>query len=63
MHPERANITLQSLDKCALTVGIPTAKLEPSIGAISLVLDLQGQQKHTGKADRLTLASADSEHA
>ena len=36
---------------------VPTAKLEISIGAILPVLDLQGWQKHSGKADQSTLTS------
>ena len=38
------------------------AKLEPSIAAISPVIDLHGQKKHSGEADQLTLASGGSEH-
>ena len=49
MHPQRANIPLQGLDKHVLTVGaiilVPTAKLEPSIGAISPVMDLHDRKK------------------
>ena len=39
---------------------VPTANLEPSIGTISPVVDLQGQQK---AADQLALASGGSELA
>ena len=66
MHPQKANITLQGLDRCALTVGAisgPLAKLEPSFGAISPVVDLHGREKHSGKADQLISASGGSEHA
>ena len=48
MHPQRANIPLQGLDRRALTVGAisgPIANLEPSFGAISPVVDLHGRQK------------------
>ena len=48
MHPQRANIPLQGLDRRALTVEpyqVPTANLEPSFGAILPVVDLHGQQK------------------
>ena len=48
MHPQRTNIPLQGLDKRVLTVGAisrPIAKLEPSIGAISPVVELHGQKK------------------
>ena len=40
---------------------VPTAKLEPSIGIISSVVDLHGYKKHSGEADQLTLASGGSE--
>ena len=66
MYPQKANSPLQGIDRCALTVGaIPglTAKLEPSFGAISPVMDLHGQQKAPWKADQSTLASGGSEHA
>ena len=46
MHPQRANIPLQGLDRHALTLGAissPTANLEPSFGAISPVVDLHGR--------------------
>ena len=60
MYTQRANIPLQGLDRCALTVGAisgPHCQLELSIGAISPVVSLHGWQKHTGKANQLTLAS------
>ena len=37
--------------------------MAPSFGAILSVVDLHGQQKHSGKADQLTLASGGREHA
>ena len=53
MHPQRANIPLQGLDRRALTVGAISGPhrghgqlaLEPSFGAISSVVDLHGRQK------------------
>ena len=65
MHPQRANIPLQGLDRCVLTVGAisgPTAKLEPSIDIISSVVDLNGYKKHSGEVDQLILASGGGEH-
>ena len=43
MYSQRVNIPLQDLDRHALTVEAisgPTAKLEPSVGAISSVMGL-----------------------
>ena len=43
---QRVNILLQGLERCGPTVGAisdPTAKLEPSFGAILPVMDLHGQ--------------------
>ena len=63
MHPQRANIPLQGLDRCALTVGAISG-LHSQIGApfhqswIYMV-----GKKHFGKADQSTLASGGSEHA
>ena len=67
MHPRRANISLQGLDRCVLTVGAisdpaPLPK-ETSIGAISPNVDLHGRKKHSGEADQLTSASGGSKHA
>ena len=48
MHPQRANIPLQGLDRRARIVGpyqVPTADLVASFGAISPVVDLHGRQK------------------
>ena len=53
MYAQRANIPLQDLDRCALTVETvsgPTAKLEPSFGAISPVIDLHSQQEALWKS-------------
>ena len=48
MYPQRTNIPLQGLDRCALTVGAisgPHSQIEASIGTISPVVDLHGWQK------------------
>ena len=66
MYPQKANIPLQCLDRCAPTVGAIsglTAILEPSFGAISPVMDIHGLQKALWKTDQSTLASGGSEHA
>ena len=42
---------------------VPTTKLLPSFGAISPIVDLHGQQRHSGKAGQSTLASEGSEDA
>ena len=63
MHPQRANIPLQGLDRRALTVGAisgPHSQLGALFGAISPVVDLHGQQK---AFKEVTLASGGSEHA
>ena len=53
----------QGLDRRALSVGTPTAKLEPFTDAISLVMDYKVGKKHPGKVDQLTLPSGGSENA
>ena len=67
MHPQRVNIPLQILDRCALTVGAMSGSLEFSNGISSPVVDLttwQAIKKHRGEANmKLTLASGGSEHA
>ena len=67
MHPQRANIPLQGIDRCALAVGAisgPQAKFEVSFSAISPVVGFTWSARSTlVKADQLTLASGDSEHA
>ena len=66
MYPKRANIPLQGLDSCTLKVGAISGlavKLEPYIGTISPVIDYMVSKRQPGKADHLTLASGDSEHA
>ena len=69
MHPQRANIPLQGLDRRACTdsgnhIRSPKPNWSPPLhGAISPVVDLHGRQKHSGKADQSTLASGGSEHA
>ena len=66
MHPQRANIPLQGLDRCALTVGAisglqsqPGAPLVPFHQSWIYMVG----RKHSGKADQSTLASGGSEHA
>ena len=68
MHPQRANIPLQGLDRRALTVGaISGPHSQPgallwchftSHGSVYMV-----GKKHSGKADQSTLASGGSAHA
>ena len=48
MHPQRANIPLQGLDRRALTVGDisgPNSQLGAFLSTISPVVDLHGRQK------------------
>ena len=48
MHPQRANIPLQGLDRRALTVGAisgPQSQLGALLGTISPAMDLHGWQK------------------
>ena len=63
-------IPLHGLDRRVLTAAVgvisgprATAKIEPSIGAISPVEDLHGRKKHSEKADQSTLANRGSKHA
>ena len=66
MHPQRANIPLQGLDRRVLTVrGIsgPHCQIAALHWCISPVVDLHGRKKHSGEADQLTLTSGGSEHA
>ena len=65
MLPQRANIPLQDLDRQWEQYQVPTAKLEPSIGAISpaMYMDLHGRIKHSGETYQLKLASGSSKHA
>ena len=51
----------QTCADCGSDIKSPIAKLKPSIGTISPVMDLHGQKKHYGEADQLTLASGGSE--
>ena len=69
MHPQRANIPLQGLDRCALTVGAisgphsqPGALLWRHFTSPAGV-DLHGRKKAFREADQSTLASGGSEHA
>ena len=65
MHPQKAIIPLQGLDRRVLTVGAPHSQIGAlhAISAISPVVDLHGQETHFGEADQLALASGGSEHA
>ena len=54
MHLQRANIPLQGLDRCALTMGAISGP-HCQIGALlwhhfTIVVNLHGRQKHSGKA-------------
>ena len=56
------SIPLQGLNRCILTVAAVSANLEPSMGTISPIMNLHGQQKVLWKADQSTLASGGNEH-
>ena len=67
MHPQRANIPLQGLDRRALTVeAISGPHSQP--GALLWHAPFHHSwiymvgKKHSGKADQFTLASGGSEH-
>ena len=67
MHPQRANIPLQGLDRRALTVGAVSGP-HSQPGALLWCHFHQSRiymvgKKHSGKADQSTLASGGSEHA
>ena len=67
MHPQRANIPLQGLDRCALTVGAISGPHQPNWSP-RLAQSHQSWiykvgKKHSGKADQSILASGGSEHA
>ena len=66
MHPQRANILLQGLDRRALTleaISGPTANLETSFVSFPQLWIYMVGKKYLGKADQSTLASGGSEHA
>ena len=63
MLPQRANIPLQGVDRQWEQYQVPTAKLEPAIGAISPAMDLHFRIKHSGETYQLKLASGGSKHA
>ena len=63
MLPRRANIPVHDLDRQWEQYQVLTAKLEPSIGAISPAIDLHGRIKHSGETYQLKLASGSSKHA
>ena len=66
MYPQRANIPLQSLDSQICTdsgshIRSPLhAKLQPSIGAISPVVDLHGQRKALWKSRHVKMSGSES---
>ena len=68
MHPQRAIIPLQGLDRRALTVGAILGS-QSQLGALlwrhftSQGFSYMVSKKHSGKADQSTLASGGSEHA
>ena len=66
MYSQKANILLQGLDRRALTVAAISG-LHCQIVALHwhnfTSHGVHDQQKHSRKADQLTLANGDSEHA
>ena len=52
MHPQKANIPLQGLDRCALTVEVKLGPHSQIGSTISPVVDLHGEQKALWKADQ-----------
>ena len=67
MHPQRANIPLQGLDRRALTVGAISGPHSQPRALLWRHFTNRGftwlAKKHSGKADQSTLASGGSEHA
>ena len=68
MHPQRANIPLQGLDRRALTVGAisgpgPQPTWSPPLAPFHQLWICMVSKKHSGKADQSTLASGGTEHA
>ena len=67
MHPQKANIPLQDLDKRVLTVGVisgPTLpNWSPPLASFHELWIYMVGIKHSGEADQLTLTSGGSEHA
>ena len=69
MYPQWANIPLQGLDRCALTVDTISGprcqtgriRSHPLVSFHPLWIYMVSK-KHSGKADQLTLASGGSEH-
>ena len=65
MLPQRANIALQCLDRCVLTVGAISGP-DCQIGALNWYhftsCGFTSSEKHPGEADQLILASEGSEH-
>ena len=68
MHPQRGNIPLQGLDRCALTVHgnhirCPQPTWSPPLTPFHQLYIYMVGKKHSGKADQSTLASGRNEHA
>ena len=68
MHPQRANIPLQGLDRRALAdsgshIRSPQPTWNPPLASFHQSWIYMVGKKHSGKADQSTLASGDSEHA
>ena len=68
MHPQRANIPLQGLDRRARIVGAISGPHSRPGGLLNLAPFHQSWiymvgKKHSGKADQSTLASGGSAHA
>ena len=67
MHPQRANIPLQGLDRRTLRVGAisgpPQPTWSPPLALFHQSWIYMVGKKHLAKADQSTLASGGSEHA
>ena len=70
MHPQRANIPLQGLDRRAVSctdsgshIRSPQPTWSPPLAPFHQSWNYMVGKKHSGKADQSTLASGDSEHA
>ena len=68
MHPQRANIPPQGLDRRAITVRAISgphaqATWSPPLAPFHQSWVYMVGKKHSGKADQSTLASGGSEHA
>ena len=66
MHPQRANIPLQDLDRCVLTVGAvsgPHCQITALHWCHFTSHGFTLSEKHSGEADQLTLASGGCKYA